>query len=438
MAIMTFKKMDLSLFKRKSVKDLYSVFSATLALQVINVARGLIVAKFLGPGHYGVLKGVQLISMLDKFGSLGFKMVATREITHLRGTQEKEKEYEVRNVAYSGEIALSFLMFLVGIGSSFFFESKILISAIILASVGLFFSKISRIFETEAIIEKRFVLYSKIIFWVGFLDSILVVILVPSWGIYAVLSVAAVTSILTCFLYYRKLIFLYKFSLRKKELFRQLRIGIPLTLATLAYGSYRYAERITVVSILGIKLLGFYGLAAMAMDQVLNLLLLPVKIRKIDIYERLGQGRFLEVHRQVIKETLILIVIASILIPPSWVVIDVIISRFLVEYKDAGFICKIILFAVPFRVVSPYLNVVIVSAAVNKQYFIAPIQFAATIVFVSSVLILRYFNMATLVNIVIADVAGYAFYHLAYIILYKKCFMDVYLKKNKTVAIKTI
>ncbi len=164
--------MNLSLFKRKSVKDLSSVFSATLALQVINVARGLIVAKFLGPGHYGILKGVQLITMLDKFGSLGFKMVATREISFLRGAQEKEKENEVRNVAYSGGIALSFLLFLVGIGSSFFFESKILISAIILASVGLFFSKISRIFETEAIIEKQFVLYSKIILWAGLLDSI--------------------------------------------------------------------------------------------------------------------------------------------------------------------------------------------------------------------------------------------------------------------------
>ncbi len=435
---MIFKKMNLSLFKRKSVKDLSSVFSATLVLQIINVVRGFIVAKFLGPGDYGILKSVQLISMLDKFGSLGFRIVATREIIHLRGTQEKEKEYEVRNVAYSGEIVLSFLLFLVGIGGSFFFESKILISAFILASVGLFFSKISRIFETEAIIEKKFVLYSKIIFWAGLLDSILVVIVVPSWGIYAVLTVAIFTSILTCFLYYRKLVLFYKFSLKEKELFRQLRIGIPLTLATLAYGSYRYAERIAVVSILGIKSLGFYGLASMAMDQVLNLLLIPVKVRKIDIYEKLGQGKFLEVHRQVKKETLVLIFIASILITPSWVAIDLVISHFLIEYKDAVFICKIIMFAVPFRVVSPYLNVIIVSATVNKQSLVAPIQFAATIVFVSSVLILRYSNMATLVNIVIADVVGYAFYHLAYIILYKKYFMDIYLRNNLTVSRKTI
>ena len=425
--------MNLSIFKEKSIKDLSSVFFSTLAMQIVNLLRGFFVAKYLGPVHFGIVKGVQLISMLEKFGSLGFKIVATREIPFLRGSGEKGKEDEVRNVAYSGEIVLSFILFLFGIGSSFFFESKIVMIAIVLSSIGLFFSKLSRILETEAIIEKEFVLYSKVILLTGLVNAILIIITVPFWGIYPVLTVPIIASILTAYLYYRKLNFSYSFNIKKKELYRQLRIGIPLTLATLAYGSYRYSERILVVTILGIKSLGFYGLATMAMDQVMTLLLISVKVRKIDIFERLGQKRFLEVHRQVMKETLILIVLGVVLIPPSWVVIDIVLSRFLTEYKDAAVICKIILLAVPIRVVSSYMNVVIISASVNKQSLIAPIQISATVLFVSSVLILKFYNMATIVNIVIADVAGYAFYHLSYIILYKKYFMNVYLKNSPRV-----
>jgi len=198
-------------------------------------------------------------------------------------------------------------------------------------------------------------------------------------------------------------------------------------MATLAYGSYRYAERISIITLLGARVLGFYGLATMAMDQVLNLLLLPVKVRKIDIYEKLGEGRFLEVHRQVIRETAILAVLGAAAILPSWIAIDIIISRFLTDYMEAVFVCKIILFAVPIRVISSYMNVVIASSAVNRQGLIAPIQLAATAVFVAIVFILKHFGMATLTNIVIADIAGYAVYHLSYVVFYKRYFMDVFL-----------
>lgn len=50
------------------------------------------------------------------------------------------------------------------------------------------------------------------------------------------------------------------------------------------------------------------------MNQVMSVLLVAIKVRKIDIFEKLGQKRYIEVHRQVIEEALVLIFGAVILI----------------------------------------------------------------------------------------------------------------------------
>jgi len=424
-----------SFLRKKSVKDLLSVFSATAASAVIEMVSGLVVARSLGPGNFGILKGVQLISMLDKYGNLGFKMVATREISFLRGTGAKEKEMAVRNVAYSGEILLSALLFTASLSIAFFFESGTVVLAIVLASLGLLFSKVSRILETEAIINKQFVLYSKVIFWVGLFNSIIVILTVPSFGMHAVLAMSIVTALLTFLIYMRGVKITFKFNLNRGEMKRQLRIGIPLSIASLAYGSYRYAERVSVAVILGVASLGLFSLAITAMDQLLNLFLLPVKVRKIDIYEKLGQRRFKAVHKQVVRETLLLVSAAVLVLPAAWLAIDLAIATLLHEYAEAGFICKLMMLAVPFRALSSYMNVIIVSSSVNRQAVIAPLQASATVVFVLGVLALKYFGMASLLNIAIADLAGYAFYHLAYVALYRKFFVNAYLRIPSAIVV---
>jgi len=424
-----------SFFGKKSVKDLLAVFSATAASAVVEMVRGLVVARSLGPGNFGILKGVQLISMLDKYGNMGFKMVATREISFLRGAGEKEKELAVRNVAYSGEILLSVILFLASLSSAFFFESGTVVLAIVLASLGLLFSKISRVFETDAIINKQFMLYSKVIFWVGLFNSVIIILTVPSFGMHAVLGMSIVTALTTSLIYLKNTKITFKFSLKKGELLRQIRIGIPLSIATLAYGSYRYAERASVALIIGFSSLGLYSLATTAMDQLLTLFLLPVKVRKIDIYEKLGQRRFKEVHEQVLRETILLVSAAVIVVPIAWLAIDLAIKTLLREYAEAALICKLMMLAVPLRALSSYMNVIMVSSSVNRQAVIAPLQASATAIFVLGVLALKYFGIASLFNIVIADIAGYAFYHLAYIVLYRKFFVNAYLRVPSPIAV---
>ncbi|MGD8787126.1 MAG: oligosaccharide flippase family protein [Phycisphaerales bacterium] len=423
--------MNLSVLKKKSAKDLFVIFISTFSNQIVGLVRGFFVAKYLGPSDFGLLKAAQLIVMLNKFGNLGFKSAATREVGHFKGARQLERADRAKSAAYSGEFLLASLFFLIGVCSSLFFESFMLVAVILLASGQLFISKILGIYNTEAVIEKKIFLYSNILFWPGLISSLAIIAVVPFLKIYAVLGISILATLISCMIYKKTIGTNVKFdvyNIDKTELIRLLRIGFPLTLASLAYGSYRYSERILVGSLLGLEALGFYSLAMMPMDCMLNLLLLPVKVRKVNINELLGQNKLQDVHKMVIKETIAIFTLALISIPLLWFAVDILISLLLSGYTEAILASKILLLALPFRAISGYFNTVLVSSVVNKQILLAPMQFISVTVFVLSVLVLRYFDMASLTSIAIADVAGYAVVHLGSIAFYKKYFMNVYLK----------
>ncbi len=50
-----------------------------LAIKPVTIFRGFIVANILGPADYGILKSIDLIQKLNKYGNLGFNYTAKRE-----------------------------------------------------------------------------------------------------------------------------------------------------------------------------------------------------------------------------------------------------------------------------------------------------------------------------------------------------------------------
>ena len=126
-----------NLFKKKVVKDYLSVTGANVLLQPLNIIKGFVVAGVLGPENYGILKSIEIIPMLSKFGSLGFKAVANREISHALGAGDKETAQKYRDTNYTAEFILACILFIIGSITSFFFESMTIKILIILASVNL-------------------------------------------------------------------------------------------------------------------------------------------------------------------------------------------------------------------------------------------------------------------------------------------------------------
>ena len=149
------------MLKNKTLKDYLAIAGTNIILQPIQLIKSIVVAKFLGPDSFGILKSLELIQMLDKYGNLGFRAAAAREIGNAKGRGDLGKEIIVRNNAYSGEIILSLFLFLTGCISSIIIKDETISLMLLISSFSLLFSKLRGIFNTEVTIQKKFIFLSK-------------------------------------------------------------------------------------------------------------------------------------------------------------------------------------------------------------------------------------------------------------------------------------
>ena len=108
----------------KSLRDIITLSGAQLALRPLQIAKSFVVAKYLGPEMFGILKSVELIGMLNKFGSLGFRPTVIRNASTAIAQGNYKEARIIKNNAYTGELILSLFFFFVGLASSFFFTSN--------------------------------------------------------------------------------------------------------------------------------------------------------------------------------------------------------------------------------------------------------------------------------------------------------------------------
>jgi len=421
---LAFKK---ALFKKKTGRDFLAVVGSELALRPVQFLKGFVVAKYLGPADYGILKAVELIQMMNKYGTLGFRPAAAREIGNAIGKDDKEKANLVRNTAYSSEIILSVALFCLGLLISLFFESTTSI-LIILASSGLLAAKLRAILNTEATVQRKFILISKISFITSLIASIVIIITVPFYKIYAVILMSFLTNILAIAFYLKTLKYKYSFKIDKKEFKRILGISIPLMAGTLSLGSLKYAERLIVMGMLGTVALGFYGFAFMIINQFAVLFKTAIRVRTQDIYEAIGRKEFLKVHKMVFKETGLLVFGTVLVIPIIWILLDGLIPLILPKWADAILVAQLSLFVLPFLVIHNYANVVLKSSLVNRQKQIPAFQFLYTIILILCAYTLKYFDQMTLENFIIINILEYGIFSLTILQLYKKHFYKVYIK----------
>jgi len=424
---LAFKK---ALFKKKTGRNFLAVVGSELALRPIQFLKEFVVTKYLGPADYGILKSIELIQMMNKYGTLGFRPAAAREIGNAIGKDDEEKANLVRNTAYSSEIILSVILFCFGLGCSLFFAPPTSI-LIMLASAGILAAKLRGLMNTEATVQKRFFLISKISFITSLIASIVIIITVPFFKIYAVILMSFLTSILAIAFYLKTLRFSYSFKIDKKEFKGILGISFPLMAGTLSQGSFKYAERLIVMGMLGTVALGFYGFSFMIVNQFAVLFKAAIRVRTQDIYEAIGRKEFRRVHKMVVKETAFLISGSIVLIPIMWKLLGYLIPLLLPKWGNGIFAAQLSLLVLPLQVFHNYAAVVLQSSLVNKQKLIPIFWVLSSIVLVLSAFTLKYVNLMTLENFIIINLLGYSVFSLSIIFLYKKYFYRAYIKMQK-------
>ena len=402
----------------KSVKDISWMIGANILIKPFQVVKSFVVARYLGPEDYGILKSVELIQMLNKFGDLGFNSTVIREV----GTFKKDQAeiQEIKNNAYSGEIILTFVLFVIGVISNFFFESPVIRYAIILSSIGLFTLKIHNLFTSEAIINKRFKLISKLIIIQGIINSIVIISTVPFLKIYAVLTVPILSTLILIIVYFKRLGIPFKFKFNRRRFKNILRTSIKFTSGTLAFGVFRYTERIIVISMIGLQAVGFFGFADTILALFVTIFLTNIKVRKMDILEDLGKNKFSKVHQIVMRESAILTVISIIVVSCAMIGISILIPLFLDKWVNGILVAQIFLLILPLKVIDSYVITVVKSPIVDKLLYSPVLQLIATAILLVGSYTLKQFGVLSLINFIYLDIFAYAVVHLSWLYIYYK------------------
>ena len=415
--------------KRKSLRDVLSLTGVQITLKPLQLAKSFVVAKYLGPEMYGILKSVELIEMLNKFGSLGFKPTIIRNASTEIAKGNLENVKNIKNNAYTGELILTFLLFTAGCISSLFFEESLVSVAIILASIGLFSAKMFGMVQTELQINKKFGSLGKVILFQGVFNSIFIILTVPFFNIYSVLIVPSVSAITVTNIALYSTGKFFQLKIDRPGFKKVLKVSMPLTIGTLAFGLFRYTERILIVSFLGLKAVGLFGFADTIVTMFVTLLLGSVlKVRGLTIFEELGKGNYKFVHKMVVKETRILVMISLGIIVCLAIGLNLLIPVFLPKWNDAILITIIFSVTIPLKLLNSYTPFVIKSPTINNLKFGPIIQVCATGVIVSGFFLLKYHSHLSLINFLYVDITAYAFISICSTIYYYKSFFISFVK----------
>ena len=202
-----------------------------------------------------------------------------------------------------------------------------------------------------------------------------------------------------------------------------------MTLDSLSYASFKYSERILILSLLSVTSLGYYGFGQMILDQIAILFKVSISVRLQDIYQDIGAGKLEETHKMVVRETIILVIGAILVIPIVWLCLDFFVPLLLPKWVDGIFAGKLLILTLPFLVISNYAGGVTLSTLVNKIKYPPVFRLISTGTLIAGTYILNHYGLLSLESFIILSICGYAIFNLSMLVLYKKFFYDIYIKK---------
>ena len=274
--------------RQRIVRDAGLLVGRSLFGRAIGYPVALVTARVLGPEVFGLLQLVNFIPGLAKYGGLGYGAVAVREISHLRGTGQADRESYVKNISFTSDIVWSLLLAAVVVAVSFFFDRAEVRWGLRMAAVTLFIRQLSRLYMVNIRLTRRFPLLARVQVIGEIAAAAFVVGTVYFWGIYGVLAAGIASGALMTLLFQRSIGLGFRPAFNRSELLRQTGIAVPLALGTLTYGAFAWAERGLVGGLFGLDGLGVYMLTVLGIQAGLVVVNSFLQAATVDLYERLG------------------------------------------------------------------------------------------------------------------------------------------------------
>lgn len=348
-----------------------SVFStSTYLAQIAYFLRGFLNASIVGPTMYGLWAALNIILSFGFYVHLGVLHGMSREIPYSLGKGDAEKAEAVRANAFGFTLIASVIVAICIATVSLFFKKSmgtVEMLGILTVSLLIIAQNAVNFYEMALSAVKRFSIIAITYGLFPMMCVILTMILVPKWNIYGIYTVAILGPLAMSLFFAFKTRYRPKIRFQTKEVFRLIKIGLPLMSLLLFPFILFVIDRMLIFKFLGITALGYYALSLLICKFLLYLPEVVGRVVEPRLFHKYGEReKVSDLRKYLFVPAEAMSVFLPLLIGIVYFVSSFVIRHFIPQYIPSLAPLFILLFGKFFLLFSP--TTVSFLTALNKQH----------------------------------------------------------------------
>ncbi|MFH1282278.1 MAG: oligosaccharide flippase family protein [bacterium] len=227
----------------------------------------MLVARLLGPEHYGFWRALQIVLIYSFSASWGLVEGLNREIPYFSGKNDLQQVNRLRNGGLTMVGLNSILLFAVSAAVVYIVSPgfpKNYVSAMYLVPFVILFQQIYQYYEILYRTSSNFTILSKMRLWRNIIDIFLAVIFVYYINITGRVFANLLAFAILIYFVYRKKDFQLHYLFDFKQTWEILKVGFPIMLIGFIFTLMTTVDRFMIAKYLGNTELGYFGIGLMA------------------------------------------------------------------------------------------------------------------------------------------------------------------------------
>lgn len=382
------------LSQKKIVKDSILLSGAGYLSHFLSFARGVIIARLLGPTLFGYLSGARLVLQLSPQMHMGALHGMSRYLSIYKGAGDR-KQYEAIAdngisliTLFSASIVFCVILYTYFIEGQY---SLYTIWGIRLFAVVAFLQQMINI--THAFLRANYqfktISISQVIF--GWSNLILAIAFVLWFGLYGAIASFLIANLISLAYLLRKTEFAFKLDLDRETIKKLLFIGAPISLFFFNEAILNSLDKFMIIKFLSVEQLGVYSIAFPFFSVVE---IIPASISYI-MYPKMLQaygsssGDITSTKRYFEIPTKVIAVFVAYVIGILFISIKYIFFYLLPRYGEAAIIAKILCFSIFFSSIS----MLAVRVLITRRNYRVLMAFQGIAIFANAVLNYMFIRM---------------------------------------------
>jgi len=260
--------------KKQLLKDTTYYSIANYIAQGFGIVNSVALRRFLGPAGMGIWSLLQIILGYCGYASFGTTKAMARNYPILRGKGENESAEKLKDMVFTFTMTMSLIPIVILV-CYLAIKGKTLDRPVSIGIASLSgFLLIQRFYDLLLNLlrsDKKFVLLSHLIIVNAVAGLIMTFALVRWWNIYGLMAGTTVVTAICIGMIYRSHPYHFARYWNSKALWQELKLGVPLVLATFLGEFLKSADDWIIARYLGFASLGMYTLGSMATQYVYSL-----------------------------------------------------------------------------------------------------------------------------------------------------------------------